>query len=84
MRVFGEDGRRAGCCPEDSAGRKFTYKEVGKLEPGAGRVRRPHDELRQHLRRVEAFGEDGRRVGCCPEDNDGGEVLGLGCFFLNA
>ena len=27
---------------------------------------------------VRAFGEDGRRVGCCPEDNDGGEVLGLG------
>ena len=24
------------------------------------------------------FGEDGRRVGCCPEDNDGDEVLGLG------
>ena len=24
------------------------------------------------------FGEDGRRVGCCPEENDSGEVLGLG------
>ena len=24
------------------------------------------------------FGEDGRRAGCCPEDDDGDEVLGLG------
>ena len=24
------------------------------------------------------FGEDGRRAGCCPEANDGEEVLGLG------
>ena len=24
------------------------------------------------------FGEDGHRVGCCLEDSDGGEVLGLG------
>ena len=24
------------------------------------------------------FGEDGRRAGCCPEVNDGEEVLGLG------
>ena len=24
------------------------------------------------------FGEDGRRAGCCPETNDGEEVLGLG------
>ena len=27
---------------------------------------------------VRVFGEDGRRVGCCPEVNDGKEVLGLG------
>ena len=27
---------------------------------------------------VRVFGEDGRRVGCCPEDNNGGEVLSLG------
>ena len=27
---------------------------------------------------VRVFGEDGRRVGCCPKDNDGDEVLGLG------
>ena len=27
---------------------------------------------------VRVFGEDGRHVGCFPEDNDGGEVLGLG------
>ena len=27
---------------------------------------------------VRVFGEDGRRVGCCPEDNDGDESLGLG------
>ena len=27
---------------------------------------------------VRVFREDGRRVGCCPEDNDGGEVLSLG------
>ena len=27
---------------------------------------------------VRVFGEDGRRVGCCPEDDDGDEVLGLG------
>ena len=27
---------------------------------------------------VRVFGEDGRRVGCCPEDNNGDEVLGLG------
>ena len=27
---------------------------------------------------VRVFGEDGRRAGCCPEDNDGDEVLGLG------
>ena len=27
---------------------------------------------------MRVFGEDGRRVGCCPEDNDGDEVLGLG------
>ena len=27
---------------------------------------------------VGVFGEDGHRVGCCPEDNDGNEVLGLG------
>ena len=27
---------------------------------------------------VRVFGEDRRRVGCCPEDNDGGEVLSLG------
>ena len=27
---------------------------------------------------MRVFGEDGRRVGCCPEDNDDGEVLGLG------
>ena len=27
---------------------------------------------------VRVFGEDGHRVGCCPEDNNGGEVLGLG------
>ena len=27
---------------------------------------------------VRVFGEDGRRIGCCPEGNDGGEVLGLG------
>ena len=33
---------------------KLTYEETGKLEPGAGQVRRPHDKLRQHLRRAEA------------------------------
>ena len=27
---------------------------------------------------VRVFGEDGRRAGCCPEVNDGEEVLGLG------
>ena len=27
---------------------------------------------------VRVFGEDGRRVGCYPEDDDGDEVLGLG------
>ena len=27
---------------------------------------------------VRVFGEDGRRAGCCPEDSDGDEVLGLG------
>lgn len=27
---------------------------------------------------MRVFEEDGRRDGCCPEDNDGGEVLGLG------
>ena len=27
---------------------------------------------------VRVFGEDGRRAGCCPEVNDGKEVLGLG------
>ena len=27
---------------------------------------------------VKVFGEGSRRVGCCPEDNDGDEVLGLG------
>ena len=27
---------------------------------------------------MRVFGEDGRRVGCCHEDNDGDEVLGLG------
>lgn len=27
---------------------------------------------------VRVFGEDGHRVGCCPETNDGEEVLGLG------
>ena len=27
---------------------------------------------------VRGFGEDGRRAGCCPETNDGEEVLGLG------
>ena len=27
---------------------------------------------------VRVFGEDGRRAGCCPEANDGEEVLGLG------
>ena len=27
---------------------------------------------------VRVFGEDGRRVGCCPEHNNGDEVLGLG------
>ena len=27
---------------------------------------------------VRVFGEDGRRAGCCPETNDGKEVLGLG------
>ena len=27
---------------------------------------------------VRVFGEDGRRAGCCPEDNNNGEVLGLG------
>ena len=27
---------------------------------------------------MRVFGEDGRRVGCCPEDNDDDEVLGLG------
>ena len=27
---------------------------------------------------VRVFGEDGRRAGCCPETNDGEEVLGLG------
>ena len=27
---------------------------------------------------VRVFGEDGRRAGCCPEVNDGDEVLGLG------
>ena len=26
---------------------------------------------------VRVFGEDGRRAGCCPETNDGEEVLGL-------
>ena len=25
---------------------------------------------------VRVFGEDSRRAGCCPEDNDGDEVLG--------
>ena len=27
---------------------------------------------------VRVFGEDGRLIGCCPEVNDGEEVLGLG------
>ena len=27
---------------------------------------------------VRVFGEDGRRAGCCPETNDGEEVIGLG------
>ena len=27
---------------------------------------------------MRVFGEDGRRIGCCPEDNDSDEVLGLG------
>ena len=27
---------------------------------------------------MRVFGEDGRRAGCCPETNDGEEVLGLG------
>ena len=27
---------------------------------------------------VRGFGEDGHRAGCCPEANDGEEVLGLG------
>ena len=27
---------------------------------------------------VRVFGQDGRRVGCCPEDDDGDQVLGLG------
>ena len=27
---------------------------------------------------VRVCGEDGRRAGCCPEDDDGDEVLGLG------
>ena len=27
---------------------------------------------------MRVFGEDGRRAGCCPEVNDGDEVLGLG------
>ena len=27
---------------------------------------------------VRVFGEDDRRAGCCPEDNDGDEVLSLG------
>ena len=27
---------------------------------------------------VRVFGEDGRRIECCPEDNDGDEVLGFG------
>ena len=27
---------------------------------------------------MRVFGEDGRRAGCCPEANDGEEVLGLG------
>ena len=27
---------------------------------------------------MRVFGEDGRRAGCCPEVNDGEEVLGLG------
>ena len=27
---------------------------------------------------MRVFGEDGRHIGCCPEDNDGDEVLGLG------
>ena len=27
---------------------------------------------------VRVFGEDGRRTGCCPEVNDGEELLGLG------
>ena len=34
--------------------RKFTYEEAGELEPAASRVRRPHDKLRQHLRRAKA------------------------------
>ena len=37
-----------------SASREFVGEEAGKLDPAAGRVRRPHDKLRQHLRRVEA------------------------------
>ena len=27
---------------------------------------------------MRVFGEDGRRTGCCPEVNDGDEVIGLG------
>ena len=27
---------------------------------------------------MRVFGEDGRRIGCCPEDNDGDDVLDLG------
>lgn len=27
---------------------------------------------------IRVFGEDGRRVGCCLEDDDGDEVVGLG------
>ena len=35
-------------------GRQLAGKEAQKLELGAGRPLRPHDELREHLRRMEA------------------------------
>ena len=35
--------------PAWTGGRQLVGKEAGKLEPAAGRVLRPNNELRQHL-----------------------------------
>ena len=40
--------------PAWTRGRQFVDEEARKLEPVAGRVLRPDDELRRHFRRMEA------------------------------